>query len=93
MLLCCNEEVKAGKAKKRNRKSSSDGEESVVVEVEVVSPPMKKGVAYRKGKVVDGVNGNVKVGEVNGTEGLENAGGGLGEKSDLLKGPAQKKQN
>ncbi|KAG4938276.1 hypothetical protein JHK84_044527 [Glycine max] len=81
----CNDEVKAGKAKKRNRKSSSDGEESVVVEVEVVSPPMKKGVAYRKGKVVDGVNGNVKVGEVNGKEGLENAGGGLGEKSDLLK--------
>ncbi|RZB59620.1 histone-lysine N-methyltransferase, H3 lysine-9 specific SUVH4-like [Glycine soja] len=81
----CNDEVKAGKAKKRNRKSSSDGEESVVVEVEVVSPPMKKRVAYRKGKVVDGVNGNVKVGEVNGKEGLENAGGGLGEKSDLLK--------
>ncbi|XP_028216349.1 histone-lysine N-methyltransferase, H3 lysine-9 specific SUVH4-like [Glycine soja] len=81
------------KVKKRNRKSSGS-EESVVVEVEFVSPAKKKRVAYRKCKVVGEMNGNGKgeelsgngkVRKVNAKEELENAGGGLGEKSDLLK--------
>ncbi|TKY62973.1 Histone-lysine N-methyltransferase, H3 lysine-9 specific SUVH4 [Spatholobus suberectus] len=67
----CNGEVAATtKAKKRSRKSG--GEESVAEE-EVVLPPKKKPVVCGK------------VEEENGKEELENAGGGLGEKSDLIK--------